>query len=93
MPDDEQAKTKAIEGFSSTIARDPNNAEAYFNRGRLYDSRGDLEKAIADYTKAIELKPDHAEAYVQRGAVYAEKGEPGKAASDYQKYRSLSGSK
>jgi Tfp pilus assembly protein PilF len=34
---------------------DPQNANAYFNRGCCYDSIGELDLAISDYSVALEL--------------------------------------
>ena len=34
---------------------DPENANAYFNRGCCYDSIGELDLAISDYSIALEL--------------------------------------
>ena len=36
-----------VHDFSSVIDKDPQNANAYFNRGSAYDSIGDYNKAIA----------------------------------------------
>ena len=46
---------RAIEDFSEVISKDPENANAYFNRGCCYDSVGELDLAIADYSIALEL--------------------------------------
>lgn len=37
------------------IEIDPDNANAYFNRGCCYDSVGELDLAISDYSVALEL--------------------------------------
>lgn len=37
------------------IEIDPQNANAYFNRGCCYDSIGELDLAISDYSVALEL--------------------------------------
>ena len=37
------------------IEIDPENANAYFNRGCCYDSVGELDLAISDYSVALEL--------------------------------------
>lgn len=37
------------------ISLDPDNANAYFNRGCCYDSVGELDLAISDYSIALEL--------------------------------------
>ena len=37
------------------IEIDPQNANAYFNRGCCYDSIGEFDLAISDYSVALEL--------------------------------------
>jgi len=69
--------------FDKAIELNPDNADAYFNRGDAYDEIGEYEKAIADYSKAIELKPGDALAYFNRGNAYGEIREYGKAIADY----------
>jgi hypothetical protein len=69
--------------FNAAIELNPDNADAYFNRGDAYDEIGEYEKAIADYSKAIELKPGDALAYFNRGNAYGEIREYGKAIADY----------
>jgi len=71
--------------YNKTIELNPDNADAYYKRGDVYDEIGEYEKAIADYSKAIELDPNHALAYYSRGCAYAEKGEYEKAIADYNK--------
>lgn len=46
---------EAIRDFSRVIEIDPENANAYFNRGCCYDSVGELDLAISDYSVALEL--------------------------------------
>ena len=52
---------------------DPNNANTYVIRGKVYRKNGDLDSAIEDYKKAIELNLDDAEAYCNLGFVCMEK--------------------
>ena len=46
---------EAVKDFTSVIEIDPQNANAYFNRGCCYDSIGELDLAISDYSVALEL--------------------------------------
>ena len=46
---------EAITDFTKVISIDPDNANAYFNRGCCYDSIGELDLAISDYSVALEL--------------------------------------
>jgi tetratricopeptide (TPR) repeat protein len=52
------------------IEMDKKNANAFYNRGWLYEIKGDLEKAEKDYTKAIGVNKRHKDAYYNRGLVY-----------------------
>ena len=51
----------AIEAYSSVISLNPDDADAYYNRGAAYDHKGEFDNAIKDYTEAIKRKPDLAE--------------------------------
>jgi len=74
--------TRLIEGGSLS---NPNLANAYYNRGINYRTKGLADQAIADYTKAIEIDPGNASAYVNRGVAYKTKGLADQAIADYTK--------
>ena len=59
------------------------HAEAYYNRGNVYDDKGDFDNAIKYYTKAIQLQSDYTGAYYNRGNAYRAKVELDKAIADY----------
>lgn len=46
---------KAIEDYNKAILLKPDLAEAYFNRGVAYQSKGQKNMAIADYKKSCGL--------------------------------------
>ena len=48
------------------VRRNPENAEAYYNRGKVARAVLGSEDAIADFDTAIRLKSDYAEAYFER---------------------------
>jgi len=60
----------SIKDLDLVLSRDPNNAEAYYQRGMVYDSLGNYQQAIQDLNKSIELNPRNAAAYFMRGLVY-----------------------
>ena len=62
---------------TATSALEPQNAEAYFNRGLGHHDKGDLDQAIADYDQAIVLDPQYALAYYNRGNAYYLQRRPG----------------
>ena len=49
---------KAIIDLTNAIQLDPNNAETYLNRGRVYFDLGDLEQVIQDFERYLELAPN-----------------------------------
>ena len=61
----------------------PQDADAYNNRGTAYRDKGELNTAIQDYDTAIELNPQDANAYYNRGIAYADKGEVDTAIQDF----------
>jgi len=68
--------------FSEAIRLNPKDAEAYYNRGKAYEKKGDYDKAIANYTEAIRLDPKLALAHNNLGVAYANKGDWDKAIAD-----------
>ena len=53
--------------FDEAIRLNPDDAEAYFNRGALKSDLGRMEEALLDYDEAIRLDPNYAQAYCNRG--------------------------
>jgi len=80
---DEYGRTMA--DYDKLIELDPDNADAYYERGDFYYETDEYNKAIADYSKAIELDPGYALAYFNRAYAYGEIGEYNKAIADYSK--------
>ena len=74
---------KAIADFNEAIRLDPENAEAYVDRGMAWQAKGDFDKAIADFDAAIRLDPEDARRYVDRGMAWAAKGHFEQAIADF----------
>ena len=74
---------KAIGQYDQAIRLNPQDAEAYINRGNAYAALGQLERAIQDFDEAIRLNPQYAEAYNNRGNAYDDLGQPQRAIKDY----------
>ena len=72
-----------IKKLNSLIAANDKNADAYYNRGWLYEHKGDLEAAEKDYSKAIALDRNHKEAYYNRGLIFIKKGKLEDAIGDF----------
>ncbi|TRU85433.1 MAG: tetratricopeptide repeat protein, partial [Microcystis novacekii Mn_MB_F_20050700_S1D] len=59
-------KQGAVADYNQAIKLNPDDANAYYNRGVAKYNLGDNQGAIADYNQAIKLKPDDAIAYYNR---------------------------
>ena len=55
----------ANDTYSSIIALFPDEAEAYFLRGRTYLAMQDTDNAKSDFDKAVKLSPDDPDLYIQ----------------------------
>ncbi|MEA5532191.1 tetratricopeptide repeat protein, partial [Dolichospermum sp. UHCC 0684] len=53
----------AVEDYNQALRLNPNQGEAYYNRGLARKILGDLEGAIEDYNQALRLNPNQGEAY------------------------------
>ena len=67
-PTTESAST--IQEFNKAIQLDPDDSDAYNDRGHAYGLLGKYKQAIQDFDKAIQLDPDDALAYIGRGVSY-----------------------
>lgn len=76
---------KAIAILDKLIARFPNSAIDYNNRGLMYLKIADYDQAMTDFNKAIALSPSLDRAYNNRGNCYAHQGNLSKAIENYEK--------
>ena len=53
------APDAATPNVETTSVLNPDDADAYYNRGVDYMDIGQYERAIEDYTKAIQIDPNH----------------------------------
>ena len=74
---------------AKAIKLNPNVADAYFNRGAIYEILQKYQQAIKDYTQAIKLNPNFAEAYQNRGNAYKALGKNAEAEKDFAKAKEL----
>ena len=72
-------------GQTPDIEMDPEDPNAYNNRGIASAREGLYEAAIAQFTRAFQRKPVFAEAYYNRGLVDLAIGQLGRAISDFTK--------
>ena len=69
--------------FDQSIKLNPNDAQAFTNRGYAWRNKGDMARALADYDQAIKLDPTAAAAFYNRGNTYHEKQEFDRAIADF----------
>ena len=82
---DPSREPRIIADYTKAIALNPDDADAYNNRGFAYKQKGAVDRAIADFDKAIALNPKHVKAYNNRGNTYEQKGEVDCAIADFRK--------
>ena len=59
----------ALESVNESIRLNKKNADAYFNRGLVYDRRRKFERALADYDEALKIRPGFVKALNNKGTV------------------------
>ena len=74
---------QAVEFYSKELLANPNNADAYFERGMIWRFVGKKDEAISDFTEAIRLVPSNAFAYERRPLLFDEQKKFDKAIADY----------
>ena len=61
----------------------PDDAEVFYNRGKVMCESGQFEMALKKFDKAIELKPDYFEAYSNSGVLLSGLGQFDKAIENF----------
>jgi len=61
---------RAIQALTTAIDGDPENAEAYRNRGMAHAQLKELDEAIADVGKSIELDGENYESHMTLASIY-----------------------
>jgi tetratricopeptide (TPR) repeat protein len=69
--------------YTALINLNPNDSQAYYNRGNAYYKHQEYEKAIVDYSESIRLDSTNFKAYGSRGDAYYELGEFRSAVAEY----------
>ena len=65
------------------IHLDPNSAEDYSSRARVWSDKSEYDEAIADFAAAIKLEPNASTHYYERGSLWLARDRWGKAIADY----------
>jgi Flp pilus assembly protein TadD len=64
----------AVAEQKSILAKDPNNAKAYYALGTLSHFKGEIDQAVQYFRKSIELDPADAAPHLSLGRLYAVRG-------------------
>jgi tetratricopeptide (TPR) repeat protein len=75
----------AIVLYNQALKREPQNAEAFFQRGQARDGLGDPRSAIKNYTQVLQIDPNHGAAYSARGDARLKLKDRSGALEDYQR--------
>jgi len=73
---------QAMHCLDALLAKYPDSAYAWYNKGCLYFRFGELSSALTCYTQAIEAQPDMGQAYYNRSLTYLRMGNLQKAQED-----------
>ena len=74
----------ALADFDRAIKYDPNDAEAYFKRGRAFLIIGSAKFAIADFDKSIALDDRNPLVFAERGFARQTQGQNSEAQKDFE---------
>ena len=80
--DRQKSSEELVIAMDEVLKLDPENAEAYYERGKAHRRLGNFQQAIEDFSEAVRLNPNHAAAYNYRGLVYKSLGQIDQAFSD-----------
>jgi tetratricopeptide (TPR) repeat protein len=76
-----------LNDFNKAIELDKDSDNSFYNRGLLYNEKGDYIKAILDFNRSLALLPKQPKPHFDRGVAYANTGEYKKALKDFKKAR------
>ena len=78
-----------VVAMDEALKLDPENADAYYERGKAHRRLGNLQQAIEDFSEAVRIDPAHAAAYNYRGLVFKSLGQIDQAFADMMEAASL----
>ena len=78
-------RLRSLEEYTQAIRINPQDAEAYYNRGNARFYLGNIQGAIEDYNEAIRYNSKHAQALRNRSMLYRRLGEHKGAIEDLRK--------
>lgn len=73
----------------NNLAELTNEPEVFYELGRYYYNRGEIDRAISEFTRVLNLAPIHANSLYSLGIAYEAKGDKVKALNYYEKVLEL----
>ena len=67
---------QAIIRANRALDIEPENAEAYYLKGYVYQEQGDTDKAIDHYMRSVENNPKFHDPYIQLGNIFSDMNDP-----------------
>ncbi len=74
---------KSLSLWAKVISGEPNNAENFYKRFRVYLKKQDYNKALSDLTAVLDLNPKHEKALAQRAKYNLKLGNCDMAEKDF----------
>jgi tetratricopeptide (TPR) repeat protein len=74
----------AIATLDQVIRMDPENVDAYMERGDVYLNMREYLSAAVDFDQVIQISPEIGEAYYNRGIAYLRSGSPKESLESFQ---------
>jgi tetratricopeptide (TPR) repeat protein len=66
---------ESVKDCTESLARNSNQCDAYYMRGKAHKELGELQAALTDMEQVIALDPNYWEAYLLRCSVFVSKGQ------------------
>jgi Trypsin-like peptidase domain len=79
----------AIAALDRVVRLDPNNIEAFNDRGTLHLMKRDYLAAITDFRKTVQIDPNFAEGYYNQAIAYFRRASPNEAKANFRKAAAL----
>jgi Trypsin-like peptidase domain/TPR repeat len=79
----------AIAALDQVVRLDPNNIDAFNNRGTLYMMQRDYLAAIADFRKTVQIDPNFAQGYYNQAIAHYRRASPDEAKANFTKAATL----
>jgi tetratricopeptide (TPR) repeat protein len=61
---------EGLQCFDQVIAIDPNQVNAWYNKGVTLDKLGKIQEALQSFDRAIAIDPNYASAWLGKGALF-----------------------